>query len=1669
MREIAKKGFSVFLVCLFLVQNIILPAGAKVLVNSIYRYDSESLADDTDITETPPEPDAPEADGEPVPDEISPTMPDIIEPIPENPDDPSGVAQIEPILPDDAVAVPAPDLAPIDMAASYVNSLPHAHDSVDFEAFPEKTYSFTTDGNYYLDKDVVLRKIDGDKVLSFSGKITVNICLNGHAITNANMTTGQIAAFDSTSLISVSGGATVNIYDCYDPATHSECVHTIRDGRDYRVTREVSGGLIGGTEKNGILVSSGVLHMYGGTVAGCCPDDNGAICLKKGTVTLEQDVSVVYNYSNSDKINTGTGGGICMPGTSSRTLIINGATVENNAARKAGGGIYIGIRSNLVINGGRIAGNKVAIQSEDNACGGGGVYAAMSSKMTLVDAVIEDNVSASGVGGVQTNQLCDIRVSGNTVISGNKLLDKAVKDSDILADDLDGAESNLGLTFDPTAGSNPVVTVTDSLSRGASIGISSMIDSDTLTEHSVKVVVADPAYGEALPNEDFQKFTSDNSKRSLLWTDGVAEMSTGKVHYICGASCDHGATHDQAIFNPSSKGFTGGEPRLDNDSYYVESNIVLEKPVIIKDNRTVNICLYGHMISNKNGPVFIVEEGSTLNICDCYVKSEDGSDEEEYKHKYFNPLTGESREVTGGLILGIEYPSATKQAGGIVVEGGSLGLFGGTVAGASRRSGVTVTKGGSFTMWGGSVSDNYNTGKGGGVYVDDTSTFDLRGGKIMNNRSTDSGGGVFAERGFSISGDVNVMGNLTNAHANNVYIPSGTYLKVTGSVTGLVGITLERAKGVFTKGGIAASCLDSFKADTTEGAYIDIDGKELCLAGYGILHQPEPETRAVVMRSPESVKSYQWYETERQDLTDSDVIKGDGTRAEMTYNNGVWEYTFGAPEPDTEIGVSLECFTIKLNKGDTIVYTPLSDITSVSLQMRSTGSGGSEIIVTAAEDTAPAADGNYYVTAPEDGAVTYTLVVMNEAVSDGSNGGATAGDGGQAWQTGSKVEARMTVFRCGDAIAHQTGSGYTGPSGKYVICEIEYVDGGVVVYSEPFAAADHSHLACGSASCEHDPAHQQVDFTPLASNLEGELLAGEKVMDDNTLTDGYYVVVGSVELPGSMIIDGDVTICLMGNDIVSDKDYAIKVNDGATLKLIDCADEYGQIRSNAGGGMYLDDGAAATVYAADIIGSRGATEAGGVYVSPTARFEISSKVRINDNQLEAKSRADEESSNVYLAGGVKIVLFEGTSEYTNIGVTAQNDKGTFTEGAGGDAAKDRFFSDVPGKMIKVLGGELAFAYPEIISQPTSSKPTVTLSDVAGASFQWYLAEAMPVTIRENTSGNRNFDKETGMWSPSGDGTLFTVNMEKWEILRLKPGEGFPKEATVRVMADGLLAPRFLELRDGAYQWTASDSCQVTVSVTSDGDGASLSMMGEIYEAATVQEGKTTDTYSGDAGAYICRVTYPDGTQLQSDLVILEKASKPNKGNSGGGGGLVWNPFDDVRKGDWFYYNVKAAYQAGLMSGINEHIFAPNERTTRGMMVTMLWRMSGSHKAKSKTVFIDVDPNAYYYDAVCWAAENQIVEGMDETHFAPEDFISREQIATLLYRYATIRDGIMIRKWKALDFDDLPADWAMEAMEWAVESQILRGRGENLLDPRAFATRAEIAAILSRYKLEVEEE
>lgn len=176
------------------------------------------------------------------------------------------------------------------------------------------------------------------------------------------------------------------------------------------------------------------------------------------------------------------------------------------------------------------------------------------------------------------------------------------------------------------------------------------------------------------------------------------------------------------------------------------------------------------------------------------------------------------------------------------------------------------------------------------------------------------------------------------------------------------------------------------------------------------------------------------------------------------------------------------------------------------------------------------------------------------------------------------------------------------------------------------------------------------------------------------------------------------------------------------------------------------------------------------------------------------------------------------------------------------------------------------------------------------------------------------------------------------------------------------------------------------------------------------------------------------------------------------------PFRDVARGDWFYDGVKYAYDRGLMSGVTGSSFGPGEATTRGMLVTVLWRMAGSPVVNYLMDFSDVDAQSYYGEAVRWAASLGIVSGYDDGRFGPDDAITREQLALILYGFArnqgydTTQGGMAIREFD--DYDQI-APWAFQTLDWAVNAGLISGTGSRRLDPAGSATRAQIAQILMR--------
>lgn len=180
-----------------------------------------------------------------------------------------------------------------------------------------------------------------------------------------------------------------------------------------------------------------------------------------------------------------------------------------------------------------------------------------------------------------------------------------------------------------------------------------------------------------------------------------------------------------------------------------------------------------------------------------------------------------------------------------------------------------------------------------------------------------------------------------------------------------------------------------------------------------------------------------------------------------------------------------------------------------------------------------------------------------------------------------------------------------------------------------------------------------------------------------------------------------------------------------------------------------------------------------------------------------------------------------------------------------------------------------------------------------------------------------------------------------------------------------------------------------------------------------------------------------------------------------------NPFRDVTESDWFYDDVRFANQNGLFNGVEKDLFAPEEPMTRGMLVTVLWRLNGETAPKTATTFTDVDANAYYADAVAWAAESGVVNGIGGNKFDPEGNVTREQIAAILFRYAAFKGVDTAARANLATFPDAEktSAYAHDALSWAVAAELVKGTKEGstiYLDPQGSATRAQVAAILSRY-------
>ena len=281
--------------------------------------------------------------------------------------------------------------------------------------------------------------------------------------------------------------------------------------------------------------------------------------------------------------------------------------------------------------------------------------------------------------------------------------------------------------------------------------------------------------------------------------------------------------------------------------------------------------------------------------------------------------------------------------------------------------------------------------------------------------------------------------------------------------------------------------------------------------------------------------------------------------------------------------------------------------------------------------------------------------------------------------------------------------------------------------------------------------------------------------------------------------------------------------------------------------------------------------------------------------------------------------------------------------------------------------------------------------------------------------------------------------------------------------------------DGNQGGGGGGSGSATYSVTVAGDIANGSVTVTPSRASGGQT--VTITATPEEGYEVERVTVTDSSG--NEIAVSEKGDGKYSFIMPRGGARVTAefapigeepqpaglPFTDVSENAWYYEAVKYAYDNGLMNGISATTFAPGGTLSRAMLAQVLWNLEGSPEVSSITEYSDVASDAWYYDAVQWATAEGIVDGYGNGIYGSEDDITREQMAAMLYRYAQYKGYDVSQAGMEVreftDYDQI-SGWALEGMTWAVNAGIISGVGSNTLNPLGTASRAEAAAMLMRF-------
>lgn len=546
----------------------------------------------------------------------------------------------------------------------------------------------------------------------------------------------------------------------------------------------------------------------------------------------------------------------------------------------------------------------------------------------------------------------------------------------------------------------------------------------------------------------------------------------------------------------------------------------------------------------------------------------------------------------------------------------------------------------------------------------------------------------------------------------------------------------------------------------------------------------------------------------------------------------------------------------------------------------------------------------------------------------------------------------------------------------------------------------------------------------LTQNENGEVLPTEKAvaqvdggkaytsLDDaiKAAANGETItLLKNIELEKYIISGTNTVIDLAGYTITApDDSYIIVVAGGCSFTLNDSSEEgTGALTGGTGdnshaGAVTVQNGGSFTMNGGNIIGNTGTTSAAGVSLGSNSSFTMTGG-SITDNTSTGNIQAG-----VY-ANRASTVTISG-----NVNIT-----GNVGNGSGTEVDSDLWLDTLSGATLKI--GEDGLAEDARIG----------------------------VYVNGGVDDVKNF---TDTYE-SGKATTenFISNRTKYYVIEVETENGVAAAMTLYKSA----APT-ASLAPGSYVGTQTVALSTTTSpsltkiyYTTDGSDPKTSETTQTYtEPLTIDKTMTVKAYtSGLQGEYLAS----DVAEFAYTITASHEDNCPSA------------DYTDVDTGAWYHEAIDFAIENDLMNGVGDNIFNPDGNLSRAMMVRILWNMEDQPTNVSGS-YSDVVAGAWYEKAVLWATANNIVNGYPDGSFGPDNSITRQEMAAILYRYAQFKEYDMTAEDDLTRFPDgdETAEWAETFVRWAVAEGLLNGGDDGTLDPAGTATRAEVAQIFMNY-------